>query len=346
MSDLDERFRIGDTRADRSTGTHRTSGIGHHFIRGLFRRQIMVKRTIAYVVAAVLGCCAAFPVLAQNVKVKVGYIPVTDWLPALVAKEKGYFEARKLDVTLTRIAVISNIPPAIFSGDLQIGTSTATVMFDAAEGGLDLVALAGGTRFTAKAPVLSLVGRAGQKIDGARDLEGRKVGVPGLRSVVDVLVRKWLLVAGVQASKVTFIEAPFPQMRDMLKAGTLDAVAVLEPFRSRMIGDGTGFKVADFAAEINPNILGGMWVAKAEWASANPLAVKAFRDGLSDAIDFITRNPAEARAIELKYLGFNAPVLPPYQNDITEADLQLIAGFAKEVNLLRKPIDAGKLIAR
>lgn len=295
--------------------------------------------------ALMLGLVLQFPVLAQTVKVKVGYIPVTDWLPAMVAKDKGFFDARALDVTLTRMAVISNVPPAIFSGDLQIGTSTATVMFDAAEGGIDLVALAGGTRFTATTPVLSLVARSGQKIANARDLEGRKVGVPGLRSVVDVLVRKWMLNAGVPASKVTFIEAPFPQMRDMLKAGTLDAVAVLEPFRSRIIGDGTGFKVSDFAAEVNPNILGGMWIAKADWAKANPQAVKAFRDALAEANAFIARNPAEARSIEQKYLGFNAPALPSYQNDITEADLQLFAGFVKDLNLLRKPIDVSKLIA-
>jgi NitT/TauT family transport system substrate-binding protein len=299
-----------------------------------------------FAVSVMLCLLAHHGAMAQGVKLKVGYIPITDWLPAMVAKEKGFFEARKLDVTLTRVAVISNIPPAIVSGDLQIGTSTATIMFDAAEGGIDLIAFAGSTRFTANAPVLSLVGRTGQKIANARDLEGKKVGVPGLRSVIDVLLRKWLLNAGVQAAKVTFIEAPFPQMRDMLKAGTLDAVAVLEPFRSRMIGDGTGFKVADFAAEVNPSILGGMWVAKADWAAANAQTVRAFRDGLGDAIEYIARNPTEARSIELKYLGFNAPVLPSYHNDMSEADLQLFAGFARELNMSRKPIDTGKLIFR
>lgn len=279
-------------------------------------------------------------------KLNVGYVPAGDWAPALIAKDKGFFDKRKLDVTLTKVALVPNIPPSIVAGSLDIGISTPTVLFDAAEGGIDVMAIAGGTRFTKEAPVFSIVGRTGVKIANAKDLEGKKIGVPGVRSIADVIFRKWLMQNGVQPGKMSIVETPFPQMRDMLKGGTVDAVAVLEPFRSRIVSDGTGFRVADYAAEVNPDLIGGVWIAKGEWARKNPDQVQAFRDALAEAIKFTQTNVEEARAIELKYLGFNSPKFPPYSLSVPAADLEVYSKMSQEVGYMKKPIDVSKLIAK
>lgn len=283
---------------------------------------------------------------AQTTKINVGYVPAGDWLPALVAEDKGMFDKRGLDVTLNKIAIVSNIPPAILSGSLQIGISTPTVLIDSADAGLGLVALAGGTRFVKNPAIFSLVARTGVTIKTAKDLEGKKVGVPGLRSVSDVLLRKWLLDKGVQPSKVTFIETPFPQMRDILKGGTVDAIAVLEPFRTRIVADNTGYRVADYVAEVNPDLIGGVWVAQRDWVTANPRAAASFRAALAEAIDFIKANPDEAKAIETKYLGFSTPFQLPFSLPIAASDFETYIRYAREVGYLNKNIDATQLIAR
>ncbi len=279
-------------------------------------------------------------------KLNVGYVLAGDWVPALIAKDKGFFEKRRLDVTLTRVALVPSIPPSIVAGSLDIGVSTPTVLFDAAEGGIDVMAIAGGTRFTKEAPVFSIVGRTGVTIANAKDLEGKRIGVPGVRSIADVIFRKWLLQNGVQPGKMSIVETPFPQMRDMLKGGTVDAVAVLEPFRSRIVSDGTGFRVADYAAEVNPDLIGGVWIAKGEWARKNPDQVQAFRDALAEAIRFTQTNVEEARAIELKHLGFNSPRFPPYSLTVPAADLEVYSKMSQEVGYMKKPIDVSKLIAK
>ena len=293
-----------------------------------------------------LSLLAAAGAVNAQTKLNVGYVPAGDWAPSFIAKDKGFFEKRKLDVTLTRVALVPNIPPSIVAGSLDIGISTPTVLFDAVEGGIDVVAIAGGTRFTREAAIFSVVARSGVKVANAKDLEGKKVGVPGVRSIADVIFRKWLLQNGVQPGKVTIVETSFPQMRDLLKGGTVDAVAVLEPFRSRIISDQTGYKVADYAAEVNPNMIGGVWIARGEWARKNPEQVQAFRDALAEAIQFTQTNTEEARAIELKYLGFNSPRFPPYSLSVTPADLEVYSKMSQEVGYMKKPIDLGKLIAK
>ena len=166
--------------------------------------RIAFLRTLLALPLAVAGFTAG----AQT-KLNVGYVPAGDWAPSFIAKDKGFFDKRKLDVTLTRVALVPNIPPSIVAGSLDIGISTPTVLFDAAEGGIDVLAIAGGTRFTKDAAIFSVVARSGVKVASAKDLEGKKVGVPGVRAIADVVFRKWLLQNGVDPAKLTIVETPF-----------------------------------------------------------------------------------------------------------------------------------------
>ncbi len=63
---------------------------------------------------------------------------------------------------------------------------------------------------------------------------GKKIGVPGFNGIVDLLTRQWIQSAGGDAKKVTYIELQFPAMGDALKSGLVDAVALLDPFYSRI----------------------------------------------------------------------------------------------------------------
>lgn len=294
--------------------------------------------------ALIWAMLAASPAAGQQVKINLGYTSAADFVPAFVAKEKGFFEKRNLDVTLTRIQIASNVPSAIVSGSLQIGMGTAPILLQAAEGGLGLVAICGVSRFKKENPMSALVARSGEKIANAADLRGKKVGVPGLNSFFDIVFRKWLLNNKVPLNQVTFVEAAFPQMRDLLKGGTLDAVAVIEPFRAMVVGDGTGYRVADFVSEVNPDLLGAFWMTTGDWANANARAIRSFREAYAEAIAYSLQNQAEAKALEAKYLGRAGPVVPSYSTEIKPADLEFYAGVGRELGLLRQTVEVNKLI--
>src|ERR1700694_5786666 len=82
---------------------------------------------------------AASPAAAQSTRINAGYTAGNDFLPAFVAKDKGFFERRNLDVTLPRIQIASNVPAALVSGSLQIGMGTVPMLLQTAEGGLGIV---------------------------------------------------------------------------------------------------------------------------------------------------------------------------------------------------------------
>ena len=61
---------------------------------------------------------------AEMAKVNIGYATASDYLAVYVAKEKGFFEKNNIDATVTRVPIITNVPPALVSGSMQIGVTT------------------------------------------------------------------------------------------------------------------------------------------------------------------------------------------------------------------------------
>lgn len=298
--------------------------------------------------AAVLcsALAAASSASAQVTKINIGYATASDFLPAFVAKEEGCFDRHNIDATLTRVPIASNIPAAIVSGSLQIGMSTATILLQAREGGLDLQMVAGATRMLKDNPSISLVVRKGIDVKGASDLKGKKVGVPGLNSVADVMFKKWLKNAGVKLEEVTFIETPFPQMPDLLKSGTIDGAVAVEPIRSRIVGADIGYRIPEeFYVAVHPDTILAFWISTSQWAKTNPEVVKKFRACLTEGLAFVKKEPEKAKVIEKKYLGFNSPIYPTMTIEARPDDFKFFVALGKEFGLVRKDIDVKALLA-
>ena len=304
-----------------------------------------MKKMVLWAVG--FACLAGpFSALAQKPAINVGYIGTAELMPLIAAKEKGIFDKHGLDVTITRIQLASNVPSAIVAGNLQIGMGTGPMLLQTADAGLGFVAIAAIAHMTRQDPPASLVARSGFKVSSAADLKGHRIGVPGFNSMFHVIFQKWLLDHGVQPKEVSMIEAVFPQMGDQLKGGTLDAVLVIEPFRSRIIGSGVATKVSDFVAEVNPDIVSAYWMAKADWVASNAATVRAFREAYAEGIDWCLKNRNETQAMEVKILGAPAPSVPTYRAQISAADFEPYARMGQELHLFRQAIDVNKLVVK
>ena len=186
-------------------------------------------------------------------------------------------------------------------------------MLQAREGGLDLVGIAGATRMVKANPSMSLVVRKGVDIKTAADVKGKKIGVPGVNSVADVMFRKWLKNNGVKLEDVTFIETPFPQMPDLLKGGTVDGVVAVEPIRSRIVGSDIGYRIPEeFYVAVHPDYAADVLVGdRARGRKRTRRSSRISAPACAEGLAFVKANPEKAKEIEKKYLGFNTPVFRP-----------------------------------
>lgn len=296
------------------------------------------------ILASLFAACVASPAIAEPTKVAIGYTLSSEFLAAYVAKEKDFFAKYDIDAMPIRLPIITNIPSAIVSGSIQIGATTVPILLQAVDGGLDFVLIAGASHHTKASPSISLLARKDVKIEKPADLVGKKVGVPGINAAIDVVFRKWLINNKVPVDQVKIIEAPMPQLPDLLKSGTLDLVTIIEPLRTRIIAGGIGYVAAEYFGEVDPDVLMGAWMTTGDWAKKNPQVVKNFRAAIDDGLAFIKANPQEAKDIEKKYLGYNTPHFPTFENKVKPDDLKVYIGIGKELGLYRTAFDPAKLV--
>jgi NitT/TauT family transport system substrate-binding protein len=162
------------------------------------------------IIAAVLCGFAALPAQAAT-KLNFMYTAVTQFVGLYVAKDQGMLAQHGLHIDMTLTSNGSLISAALVAETAQLGGPTPTVLLQANEQGLDLVSVAGTNVYPLTTPS-GVIAAADSNLHGPKDLEGKRVGVPGLGGIIDVLTRKWVQTNGLDYHKVNWVEIGFPQM--------------------------------------------------------------------------------------------------------------------------------------
>lgn len=229
-------------------------------------------------------------------KLNIGCTATTDCASAMVALDEGIFAKNGLDVTMTLIGLNSNIPAALLSDSIQIGGPTPSVMLQAIDGGLDLVAVAGASSTSNKTvDTAGVVATPASGIKEPKDFIGKKVGAPGIGAFLHVLFAKWLIDKGVDAKQVEFVEVTFPTMNDTLKSGAVDAVVTAEPMMSRIVASGTGVVAGHFLETLPERRPAVLFSSTRAWADANADTLKAFRASIEEGARIVNDDPERAR---------------------------------------------------
>lgn len=306
----------------------------------------------ATMAAVILALGLSAPSAQAATKITFLYTAVNAFIGIFVAKDQGFLDKHGLDVDLSLAQNGSVISAALVADSAQIGGPTPTVMLQANEQGLDLVVVAG----TGNYPLPTqngIVARADSGIKTAKDLIGKKVGVPGLGGIIDVLSKKWVQTNGVDYHRVDWIELQFPQMGDALKTGLADAIAAVDPFYSRVLESKVGYALGDYASVITPGTVPVVYASTRAWATKNASAVKEFRAALKEAEAFI-RDAAHlpaARESLAKYTKLPpqiaATLAVPDRLDVdpTPESLVFWIGISHEQGLIKGTPDPKTLVA-
>jgi NitT/TauT family transport system substrate-binding protein len=274
--------------------------------------------------AALLASGATDARAQQKTALRVAYIPVVTWLPALVAQEEGIFAKNGLEVTFTKFPTLVNLP-ATLGTQFDLVPTTAPDLLNAMAAGLNLAAVAGETLETSSNKSYQVLVRADSGINSVKDLAGKRVASPGVGSVMHVALLYQIKKEGGDPNSVIAVEAPFPAMIDQLKSGRVDAVEQLEPFVGAMLGQGFKTLGSPLLAIADP-VLFPFWIADANWARANENTLKRWVASLEGGLAVVKSDDAKARAILAKYSGLPEPVvaripMPHFDFKISPAQL-------------------------
>ena len=224
------------------------------------------------------------------------------------------------------------------------------LLLQAADGGIDLVAIANGSAIVKGQSKYAVVARTGLEVKTAKDLVGKKVGVPGIGASIDIFFRAWLLAHDVQPSDVSIVETTFPAMADNLHSGNLDAVTSLEPFIARITAAKIGYEVANLVDIVpQPRLNALIFVTTRDWADKNRATVKAVQDSIVEADAFIPANPEKTREYINKYTKMpmeilNGLPLPIVDPALDKASFVWWEDTMQRLHLLQGRPDIGKLL--
>lgn len=197
-------------------------------------------------------------------RITIGYVPLTDCAPLVVAHERGLFVRHGLDVRLSREAGWATVREKMLHGELDAAHAPASMVIEMSHG-LDVPAV----------PSLAglVLAHNGNAITLSNEL--RELGAHDAASLREVirrhagrrrftfagvlkyssqhyLMRRWLRSGGIDPDRdVDIAIVPPPLVADCMEQGHLDGYCVAEPWSSVGLLRGVGW-CATLSADLDP----------------------------------------------------------------------------------------------
>jgi NitT/TauT family transport system substrate-binding protein len=212
----------------------------------------------------------------------VAVVPAVDSAGFFIALYDGLFKQQGLHVTFvpavsSETAIAEQVKGAY---DITGGNYVSYIQAQQA-GQADLDIFAEGSVMQPGAQALYTM--PGSKIANLRDLEGKTVGINAPKNILYLLVASALASAGVPVDSVHFdSNIPLPAMAAALKAGTIQAAVLPEPFASQAQAEFGVTTLADLNQGATTEFPIQGYVVTRQWAAANPRTLAAFRRALEE----------------------------------------------------------------
>lgn len=254
----------------------------------MLRKLILI--TLGMIVA--LAACSGRGPLNESgeltpIKLPMGYIPNIQFAPFYVAIEKGYFRQAGIDLELDYKFETDGVA-LVGAGELPFAVVSGEQVLLARAQGLPVTYVAA---WYQEYPV-SVVARSELGVLIPQDLQGKKIGLPGLFGANYVGLRALLSEAKMSESDVTLDAIGFNQV-ELLAAGEQDIVVgyvANEPIQLRARGIAvTEIRVADYVQLASNGIL-----ANEQVIAENPALVRAFVGAFLQGLADTLADPEEA----------------------------------------------------
>jgi bicarbonate transport system substrate-binding protein len=241
----------------------------------------------------------------ETTKAKLGFIPIFEAAPIIIAQEKGFFA--KYGMTEVEVSKQANWGAA--RDNVEIGSGGGGI--DGGQWQMPMPYLINEgliTKNSTKVPmyVLAMLNTQGNGIAIAKSQAGKGIGLDTSKAKDYILslkqsgkpfkaaytfpkanqdfwIRYWLAAGGINPdTDINLITVPAAQTVANMKTGSMEGFSTGDPWPARIVGDGIGFMAA-LTSQIWPFHPEEYFAMRADYVDANPNATKALIKGIMDA---------------------------------------------------------------
>jgi nitrate/nitrite transport system substrate-binding protein len=220
-----------------------------------FMRSIIYKSILFISLTILFTGVTSFKMPIPARKIKLGFIPLTDCAPLVVAKELGLFAKYGVDVELSKEASWANVRDKILNGELDgahclfsmpLSVYTGIGGKAGSEMKIAMVLNNNGQAITLSKDFCGLVGfkEVGKVVAALKNVQARKevtfaMTFPG--GTHDIWLRNWMAAAGINQKSVGIITIPPPQMVANMRVDNMEGYCVGEPWNGVAAAQNVGF---------------------------------------------------------------------------------------------------------
>lgn len=240
---------------------------------------------------------------SEGKTVKIGYFPNINHVPAMIAKEKEFYQKNLPDGTTLEYMTFPDgaaFMTALKTGDIDAGLVGPGPAMNNYTNGADVKMIAGGS--TGGTVVLA---REGSGIESVEDLPGKTFITPRVGCTHDVQFETYMKEHGITSERtggeMVHQTGKPAQYEAMFETGKIDVAVAPEPWGS-VLEQNTGAKVIIEPDEISfgETLPASVLVTSNALIEENPELVQGIVDAHKEATTFIEENPEEAKEITMK----------------------------------------------
>ena len=315
----------------------------------VFRFAHAVRLAVAAAAIVLIAAPPAARAQQQLIPLHVGTLSSDNSAAIYYAKELGYFQKVGLDVTIDAMASGPVTAAAVTGGALDIGVANVATIAIARARGVKMrflfpASIAGEGTMTDQLAVAK-----DSPYKTAADLNGKTIGVNGLRDLQQLCAMSWMDKHGGDSKTLHFVEVPIPQMGQALSLHRIDGGMPVEPFVTaqkdliRSLGsvlDGVG-----------PHYMVIGFLASDAWLASHADVAARFVRAMREASVWGNTHHAESAAIIERIMHVDPSVgatmnRATYGTDLDPALLQPVVDAALKYGLLSERVAVSDLIWR
>jgi NitT/TauT family transport system substrate-binding protein len=296
------------------------------------RRVVLASVTIC--IATLLNVSGSGAASTNVTKIDLGYLPVSSDGAVILGVSKGFFRAEGLDVTTHVAQSGAALIPAVVSGQYQFAHSNNLSLLLAVGKGLPvravhIVSSAGSD----PAPSMGdLVVAKKSTITSPGQLAGKTIAVNGLNSTPHLATMVTLQNAGVDVSKVNFVQLNYPDMPLALEQGRVDAAEIDMPSLATAFSEGEK-SIAHVYREIAQDLPISSWFTTPSYIDSHPDVVERFMRAVGKSNAYATAHPDELKKFMPTYMKIKPDLATKIALDNYPVGLPSLEILNKEASL-------------